>query len=418
MTWRDRRQQGSINGIPFRWQSSTVEVGRRTAIYSIPGSELGAGWIDNGRRAWRQQLTVFVVGPDYDRDRDDLIEVFEGTFQPPYLLVHPLYGRKNVVIDGPVQVTESDQEGGKATFVFTAVEISDQPTPVANVDTAGQLRDAATAAETAIGNAFEATHSVSGENFLRADALDKMDSALSSVRDVTAKVRTVIDTPSRIASALDQLTDELTYLINSPRRMIDALIGLGQSIKADLISIGNAFGSYSRMGRGSSAIGEDIGSIEAALTPTRKQQAKNARATKHATKGLVLVNMAGAAADIEFPTADEAREARDVVIDALDTLIEEQEAAETALETEILDPDPEVFQALRQLQAALHAHLTAQAGTSLELSDYTPAEPLPSVVIAQQLYGDATRYEEIETRNAALIDHPGFIAETIQVLNE
>ena len=41
--------------------------------------------------------------------------------------------------------------------------------------------------------------------------------------------------------------------------------------------------------------------------------------------------------------------------------------------------------------------------------DYEPAESLPSVLIAYQLYGDARRHEEVENRNVNVIRNPNFV---------
>lgn len=420
MTWRDRVQQGKFRDVPFGWISSEIELGRRTAVYEIPGTELGAGWVDNGRRPWRQTLTVIVVrslsdrqsgvlgaGGDYDLERNLLIEALSDP--GPGTLVHPLYGERLVVIDGPVKVSESQDRGGIATFTFTAVEVVEE----IPVELEARLIDrAASEMVTQLGDALADKHSIRGENFLRIGSLEALNDAISSVRKVTGVARSAIDAPNQLANQLDALTAEAVYLINSPRLLADSIVGLAVSVRDNFRQIGNAFQAYRTTTGRSAEVGTDIDPPDID-TPTRKQARTNALAIKHAMQGAVLAGLAEAALDVPLETSEDATAVRDALAASFRALVADLEASGEEL-------DVAVFDAVRALQAATWDFLTETAGTNLTLRTFTPAvaDPLPSFVVAYQVYGDATRAGEIEIRNENRIAHPGFVADAVEVLDE
>ena len=72
-----------------------------------------------------------------------------------------------------------------------------------------------------------------------------------------------------------------------------------------------------------------------------------------------------------------------------------------------LSAPPDHFVKIQDVQQRLRTHLTKVAMAGVRLVDVTPKESLPAVVLAYRLYGDATRAEEIVTRNKVI--HPGFL---------
>jgi prophage DNA circulation protein len=77
-----------------------------------------------------------------------------------------------------------------------------------------------------------------------------------------------------------------------------------------------------------------------------------------------------------------------------------------AIETAADTMDPMVFRALIQLQAAVVNHLVVTARPLPEMLTYQFAAALPSLIISQRLYGDASRYDEIRNENKVV--HPAF----------
>ena len=418
MTWRDRQKRGTINEIPFEIVSNTLAVGRRTSIYQIPGSELGVGHVDNGRHGWRQSMNVITIGDDYDLARDRLIELFES--EGPYVLVHPYYGRKNVVIEGTVSVSEASNTGGKAVFSFTTVEVANQKTPTDQLDTRGALKNAANATADTFTGSFTSVYKTKGfSNFVREAGVLDMQNSLAKLRGITGAVGTVLDVPSKFSAQLDQLTGEVVTLILAPGDLIDNVKGVTWSVASSISQVRSAFGSYKDSIARVGDLDEDAASLDNTDTPARRQEAINSRSWHQALKGITLAGLADALADTEFEFAQDARDALDAMTLEIESLIDQMSSADTTLETTIQDDnaseDAAAFQRLRDLQASLYDHLDAQAGAARELITYTPAESLPSVLIAYQLYGDATRHEEIESRNPSIIRNPNFVPGSVDI---
>jgi prophage DNA circulation protein len=79
------------------------------------------------------------------------------------------------------------------------------------------------------------------------------------------------------------------------------------------------------------------------------------------------------------------------------------------------DMDNTAFRAIIQLHAAVVNHLVQTARPLPEMLTYQFATSLPSIVISQRLYGDASRYDEIRAENKVV--HPAFCPPTGQALS-
>ncbi|WP_424139904.1 hypothetical protein [Roseomonas chloroacetimidivorans] len=74
----------------------------------------------------------------------------------------------------------------------------------------------------------------------------------------------------------------------------------------------------------------------------------------------------------------------------------------------------QAYLALRRLQAAVIEDLSERGGKASRLRTVTSTEPLPSLVLAYQLYDDATRADELAIRTGA--PHPGFMPREFRAL--
>lgn len=85
-------------------------------------------------------------------------------------------------------------------------------------------------------------------------------------------------------------------------------------------------------------------------------------------------------------------------------------AFETAEESASDMGDPDSYRALVSLQAAFVQDLSARSSALPEIVRYEFAAPMPSLWIANRLYGDAARADGIERENAPR--HPAFMPAT------
>jgi prophage DNA circulation protein len=106
MSYVDRTQKGSFRGVEFFTESSTTTFGRKQAVYALPFEDRGVAVVDLGRAPRTFRIKAFLIGDNYDVQRDQLIDALEAPGHG--LLVHWKHGRVNVVIRGDVSITESN----------------------------------------------------------------------------------------------------------------------------------------------------------------------------------------------------------------------------------------------------------------------------------------------------------------------
>ena len=111
MAWKDDLKPASFRGIPFFVASSESSAGRKVAIHEYPERNLDSVE-DLGRDTRRFTLDCYVIGPEYNLQRDALIAAFEtpGTGD----LIHPYRGRIKVSLIRVARIRETTREGGLA----------------------------------------------------------------------------------------------------------------------------------------------------------------------------------------------------------------------------------------------------------------------------------------------------------------
>lgn len=76
MAWRDELRPASFRGVSFYVEGGTLTFGRRLAIHEYPQRE--KPYVEDlGKKARVYRLEAFVLGPDYMKDRDALIDALE-----------------------------------------------------------------------------------------------------------------------------------------------------------------------------------------------------------------------------------------------------------------------------------------------------------------------------------------------------
>jgi prophage DNA circulation protein len=78
--------------------------------------------------------------------------------------------------------------------------------------------------------------------------------------------------------------------------------------------------------------------------------------------------------------------------------------------------DDDVYTSMRQLRALVVKDLNIKGASVPTLVKVATARPMPSLALAQRLYRDPTRSDEIVARAGAV--HPAFMPTTFQALNE
>lgn len=408
MTFRDRLAPGSFRGVAFKTPSSERTGGQRGIVHEYPNSD-DPTTQRLGRMPTRFRLTAYVIGPDYDLDRDALIEALDKP--GPGRLVHYWYGAIDVEVE-PNQtytVRESQDQLGMAIFEIPFI-VSKRRTDIPKLTISRY-----DAAKIKGGNAILASMrsfadklDTSGIEQVRSDVMDTITGATTIINDVNSQISTIIATPTQVAGMITSLGNSLATLVSTPSRFDELASGINAVIEATfgaLANIGRALWDSSRTldGTGQTAAAAQSEARRAVRTlrnALRQTQAipdgdtDNDRAVNGLVKQTAAVHAALAALEMPFDNQGNAQSVRD----ELDATL----AALAAV------ADDNVYGAMSDFRADLAAHLTSVAGGLARTIDYTPAVTLPALLIAHRIHGDARRAEEIIARNN--VRHPGFVA--------
>lgn len=433
MTWRDRidpELRGSYRGVEFHVERADTSGGRRWLVHEYPRRDVPYAE-DVGRRAKEWRLSLFVAGDDYDRQRDKLIEALDAPGAAT--LVHPYLGTLSAVATD-VSWSENTREGGVCTFEVTFAESGLQLNPATSVDTQRE-----------VGLAADMLEELGIGDFLERWSIEGLTGwSLSSIeRDLAA----VIDD---LVQFVGGISEEITNVIRFPTNIVGLILGGYNRIRNAVMRPVNALDLYSgnsvlswngqdesssswsaatttaaslagssrlqlppgtpvravRMLREAGAGGDTV-TIPPMDTPENTTRARNIVAARQLNGRLAATTAARVVADTDWLSRQDAETAGR---DALALIDHELETAEPI--------NDNVYNALVVLRAALSTDLRTRALALPGMTEYTPQATLPAVVIAQRLYGDATRADEICVRNN--IRHPSALrgGMALEVLSE
>lgn len=374
MSWHNELQPASFRGVPFYWREDDTTFGRRTNLHEFPLRDTPFTE-DMGRKARTYSVEAYVIGVEYMAARDALMAALEEAGSGT--LVHRYFGQIRVKVYGEPRVKHSSQEGGWAKFSITFVDAGDDDaSPVQRIDTRQRVQAQAATTTSVLQSQFTQNYSVTGVPGWVSNAsknvLGQLDGTLGMINNIENTISNVFDTPNAIASNVVAVIGGLSSLTN-----FDNLVTLWK--------FGDIFSSVKQ------------------TTPSRIRQAKNQQSVINLVQGVAVVEAAKQSTEISYESQKNAIDVRNQIADVLD---EQMDSA-----------DDETFVALQDLQTVVVRDLTDRAAKLRQISNYTPKDTMPSLVIAHQLYQDAFRESEIVTRNH--VRHPGFITggDVLEVLN-
>jgi hypothetical protein len=255
------------------------------------------------------------------------------------------------------------------------------------VSSAGKREAAAAAAAASAATAALATTTAtppSGKDSLA------LSSLLTRVAELEAAALELSSDLAAVAAAPDELAARLDDFCA-------AVVNVGESFSRTVGAYAALFGVVSTA---------DVASAISETTTTAETVARNAAALEETVARYAASYAAEALIDYPFDSVDEAQAIKADWIDALTGL----------LGSELLD-DPDTLDAARDLRDAVARWIDEQASTLPDLREVSPAWLLSSLELAHELYGDASRADEIEGLNDVL--QPGFIAATtLRVLSQ
>lgn len=404
MAWREQLHQtsflrggqsvqapgASFRGVPFHTVDAEVAVGRRSVVHEFPQRD--EPFVEDlGRKARSFSVEGYVIGADYLAERDALWEALEA--EGPGELIHPRYGVLWVSVQDTARIKESPREGGIARFTITFVEAGSNVLPNSLPDTTQQVDAAAQAVDDAAGDAYCSAADVSGPQVLAdtqaAGFAKNLNSLAKTVRQVTSTSGL-----ADMVRGIGLVTADLTSLIRTPVVLVQSLQSLQQQLVAAVSRPLSAFAEF-RM-----VFGDNARSASTALAgSTRARMVTNDLARADLQRRTALAQQARmltiAISDGVVETADQAVSLRDALLGQIDVELEQN------------DPDAATAQALSVLRTAVTRDVAVRAELLMQRSTYRSGAVQPALVLAHRIYQDATRADELVTRNG--VANPAFV---------
>ena len=394
MSWRDRLQPASVRGVPFHVEDTSGQGGRRVVLHEYPLQEFH-DTEDLGAKTDGPTINGFVIGPDFDLELETLLEALNAP--GPCTLVHPHKGTLRIQVTD-VQWSIKSRRGGYGQVTFSYYPAGKRQ-PVASQSSAAALASAATAVNASTQAAFAEAFDVSGQPaFVVESATNQLQEAVTSLRTLNGKISAQLAPLQDVAADIDSLGNELSTLIKQPATLVNQLAAVISSLMGAYTSVNEAFRSYQHL-QLAFAIGNPISTTAANGTETanRVQMATNQQAISSALSNSTTTAMASMVAQkqVPFTSYDEAVAVRDALLAAL-----ESQAA-----VEIISYDE--YAAISDLQMAIMQRIDEVAPNLRSIEYVSFNASLPALVIAYQVYGDASRADELASRNG--ISNPLFM---------
>lgn len=380
MSWRDQMLPASFRGVPFFVEYTEDMFGRRSAVTEFPLRD-EADVKDMGGRAKAYRFAAYVLGDDYMAKRDALRDALNAA--GPGRLVHPYYGEIDVQI-GQASCLETVREAGMCRFSVECVLAGQaHANPRVSVDTRVRVELSAEQLDALIAETANVSVNVSDSpNFVIEDATRIVDLATQRISDLSRQILAVPDAAGELARSLYELAGSAATLILSPAVLAAEVSTALRLVVAAAETPRAAFELLMEL-----AGFTDDAPASPSTTPSRERQAQNQVALVQLIRQAAYSQACAAAAQMDYTSYDDARSVRDRLMDVADGLAES-------------DVADSVYSSLVALRAAVAQDIGARGADLARLVKLQLLESVPALTLAWTLYGDATRADELVTRNA------------------
>lgn len=426
-SFRSQLRKASYRGFPFILLEASTSYGRRNAVHEYPKRDMP--WVeDMGRKARTFNVVGFIVGDDVIAQRERLLELVERSDDGE--LVHPTLGRKQVaVLDFTIQ--ERWDEGRKFEFAFTFIEQGKRLFPGSNSAAGKGTGQLVNVVDTSSAQAFiNKVLAATQDGITTVSAAVERAGAYASratqvVSDATSLFRTAIALPGEFGRLIRKAEGIGLGVLSAvaPGATLASLTAAGVAARLAVSEAGRTLSTLtdpslmpgaakqvvSAVVAASPAPGDVIRSLQALVgMPAPPVVAGNDLTVQTAAADMLrraaLTTIASTAATYEPTSTDEAVTLRTMVLGALDDEI--TRAGDQGEDT--------VYQSLRELRAATSAAINAAGAKVPQLRTVTTNTPMPSLALAQRLYRDSSRADDLVAR--AVPVHPAFMPVSFKAL--
>jgi prophage DNA circulation protein len=476
-SWREKLRPASFRGVAFGVLEGQLRFGRRVAIHEYPFRD--TVWVEDlGKLGRRVAFNGFLVGDDCIAQRDLLIKACEdaGAAEGGEL-VHPTLGRMRVSLADAVTCIERWDRGRVFEIGFSFVEQGKRIFPNSSVDTRGAVQSAAAKAKTAASANLLSTVAGALKSGLAvaAQAASTVASWAAAAQRLVNDATNLYHFVQGLPGEFGRLFGGNSVRSPSASTSVQSLVALGAVGRANVAvasgALGNgAAGLASVVGDAPSAGGAGTGlagspggvagpvsiavaayaesahglagAVAAAApspsdalrllsslidaapalpgnlvapaypitpvfpTPSAQAVALMAGASSDLFRRAAVIALAQAASGYQPTSHDDAAAVRIQVTGRLD--------AEIAIAGD--QGQDETYNALRDLRTAVVQDLTARGTSLAALVVVSTPLSLPAPVLAQRLYRDAGRADELVAEANPI--HPAFMPTTFKALGQ
>jgi len=368
MAWKDDLKPASFRGIAFFVASSESTAGRKIAIHEYPEKNLDSVE-DLGRDTRRFTLECYVIGPDYNRQRDALIAAFEQA--GPGDLVHPYRGRIKVSLISIARIREVTKDGGMATISAEFMETEPPSAPVEVVNTRQNILDKVNDAIDAGLAAFNAAF----------DIFQKPQYVLDDISKTINNATVALDTAKSNGKKALDYQREIQNIKNNTLALALSVTGIYEAFE-NLFTLDDTLaGVFENLKL------KDFGRGELITEP-------NNNALNKSIRELAVIGSAKAITGVDYNNTAQAAEIRDALGVALDQLMNEA-------------IDDVLYNTLYELRGAVLLDIEQRSIDIPVILNIVLPDSLPSLFLAYDRYEDVDRAPEIVSRNNVM--HPGFL---------
>ena len=423
MTWKDRLQNASFRGVPFKVESEGAPVGRRVETHEYPNRDKPYTE-DLGKVTFRPDITAYVVGDDCFDQRDRLIEALNKP--GPGTLVHPTYGELSVCVNGEIKVGTTSSEGRMVRFDLQFVEAGELSYPTAGAATANTLVSSCSALDDCISDNFEQFGMDGMADFIQGDVIEQATGIIDFVSDSMAMV------DSYVADAARLLQGDISVLLPPPssgKGYVEALQKMwrtGNRLYGNATGVMKMIKGLAGISLGTDAAPRGVWKTDSKSTKSSKQQgnyvASAVRTTAISEAAYAVTTLPAQSSvnrvpsqqstgwpSVTHPALNNVQEETVFVdVPSWDELVDIRDTLNTAIDKELArTTDDRLFLALRRVKSDLNNDIKTRLVQTQQTVERTPDEVIPALVLAASWFDNAAREADIVRRNA--VAHPGFV---------
>lgn len=412
MSWLDQLRPASFRGVPFQVDTIEHSAGDTVVLREYPFQDLPT-LFRMGEAAEEIKFAAYVIGDDYDEQRDRLRQVLTGEG----VLIHPTAGTMRVFVAGKFTIKEAPTaEGGVARFDLVFIRAESRRYPTEGTSTPAEAASKAASAKQAARDAFAAQWKLDRKPGFVADrAVARLRSSLDATWSKLSRASQGLgDFTSQLIGNYSALRTGLNDLVRTPRVLADQVATLfelpGELAAASTRDFQAAFAwvfdlrarlrqndieqpIMPPIGEGLVMMG--LGNLVPEAGPTRTQLRGLTDASDQLFETLATAAYVEATARLDLANYDDALAQRQLVSGQCRRLMERASTAPPPVDR----PASSYHDAMLAMQTAALRDLQARSRNLVRLTTYTPQAWVPVWQISFDLHGTVAYADEIVAMN-------------------